>query len=481
MSGTTISYGLNPDGFVRMRLPEIRRAILNDLAARTGHTFDETPDSFTGQFISIFAEREAALWELAELAYLSAYPATAQGIPMDLAVSYAGVTRIQPVKSRAPAYLFGLLGTVIPAGSVVQSTAGGSELPAKFTVETTTTLNKAAAVSVSLSVPAVVVAGTVYSIDIDGQRYAYTSTAGQTAAQVATALDAITPISATASGAIIIVFRPTPFAVNWSPSLTLNYITCAATLVSEIIGPIAALAKTLTRILTPIPGWSQVYNSSDATPGTTLETDEALRARYQVGVYRLGAGTVPSILANLLQNVPGVLSAKVYENITDVTDLDGRPPHSIEAVVEGADTQLIFNQLHALKPAGITAHGNTSGTVIGTDDYSYPLKFSRPEIRWIWLRATLTTTLEETVPGDVSMRSVAAMVALGSTLGPGQDVLLQRIAAAPFEATTGVARVVLTAAVTPPNAVAPTLYSAADIVIGPRQRASFDASRVTAI
>lgn len=307
MSETT--YGLTPTGFVRMRLPEITAAILADFKGRTGLDLDPSPDSISGQLVATFAEREAALWELAEQAFLSAYPVTAEGLSLDLAVSYAGVSRLDPDSA---------------------------------------------------------------------------------------------------------FFR---------------------------------------------------------------EPDDALRARYRTGVHRLGAGTIPAIEANLLQDVPGILTARVYENTGDTPDADGRPPHSLEAVVEGGDDAVIAALIRRLKPAGIVAHGNSFWVVSDPTGREQTIWYSRPEPRLIWLRATLETYAEEAVPGNVAALAAEAMVLEGATLGVGQDVLLQRIAAAVFPATTGVARVRLQATSSIPGGPIGS-FAVADIAIGPRERAAFHIDRV---
>lgn len=483
MSESTLTYGLNSGGFVRMRLPEIRRAIYNDLSTRTGVVFDETPDSFTGQFVSIFAEREAALWELAERAYLSAYPATAQGIPLDLAVSYAGVKRLQPAKSRALVYLVGLPGTTIPAGSIVQGTvaASGNDVPPRFSIENTVTITRASVISAYFTIPDTVVGGTVYWFEIDGVRQSVTATAGQTAGQIALAFDNLYGNVTLASGNGITFFKPNPFVLDYSPTLNVVSITCLGYLIAEDDGGVVASENTLTRIISPVDGWKSVNNPGAAVIGTMLETDDALRVRYALGVYRLGAGTVPSIYANLTQDVPGVASAKVFENTGDVADSDGRPPHSMEAVIDGGSDEAIFQKIYSIKPAGIAAYGNTTGYVRSADGYLHPISFSRPELRWVWLRIAITTTNEEAVPGDVGGKTIAAVLAAGTKLAPGQDVLLQRLGAAPFAATTGLARVTITAAVTAPNATQPATYTGNDIIIGPRQKADFDASRIVLV
>jgi uncharacterized phage protein gp47/JayE len=477
----TLSYGLTPGGFNRMRLPEIRRSIFDDLRARIGQPFDETPDSLSGQFVSVFAEREAALWELSEAVYLSAYPATAQGLALDFAVSYAGVTRIQPTPSTARVLLFGTQGTTVEIGSVIESTylAEGEAVPARFVTTSDTVITRDRAANVLFNVPATVNEGTVYSVTYNGTAVSYTAAAGNSATFVATNLaNQLAGLGATVStgGAAFRIVSNTSFAVTWSDTLTVAALASPALVSVDEDGPIAAPAGSLTRIITPTPGWSAVQQPQDATLGTNLETDEELRDRYATGVYRLGAGTMPSIRANLLQDIVGLTSLAVYENTTDSTDGDGRPPHSVEAVIEGGDDAAIAAAIYRLKPAGIASYGTTSRPYVDETGYTHTIRFSRPADQLVWLKATLVTSSEETVPGDVAARAAAAMVQAGNALGVGEDVLLQRIAAAVFAATSGVARVSLTAVVSV-SAPAAGAYSSNDITIGPRQRARFALTR----
>jgi uncharacterized phage protein gp47/JayE len=477
----TLSYGLGAGGFVRMRLPEIRRAIFDDLRTRTGQTFDETPDSLTGQFVSIFAEREAAIWELAEAVYLSAFPATAQGIALDYAVSYAGVTRIQPSFSAARLLFYGDQGTVVQVGSVIESTylEPGSPSLARFELPADVTITRDNAADLLLIVPAPVTAGTVYTVAYNGMDASYTAANGNSATDVVNAL-ATTLVGLGASVAVAADrFRITSlssFAATWSGTLSLGEIGSPGMVQALDAGPIVVPAGSLTTIITPTAGWDEVRQPIAASLGTYLETDEELRARYATGVYRLGAATLPSLKANLQQDIAGLSSVAVYENATDVTDADGRPPHSVEVVIEGGDSGDIAARIFALKAAGITAYGNTSAVALDDTGFPHPIGFSRPEPQLVWLKAVLTTTTEETVPGDVAERARQAMVAAGNDLGVGEDVLLQRIASAVFAATSGVARVALTAVVSD-TTPAPGDYASTDITIGPRQRAAFSSAR----
>ncbi len=480
MSESTLTYGLNAGGFVRMRLPEIRRAIFDDFTARTSLSLDETPDSFTGQLIATFAEREARLWELLEASYLAVFPVTATGNSLNLAVSFSGVRQLQPSRSRALAYFTGDPGTEILEGSAVRGTltTEGNDGPPRFRTENLIRISKQSVVAAVLVFPNTIVANSTYSVSIDGQQFSVVALNGQTPAQIALRIKNLIGTTATAVNEKLFINNQISFSIDWTSNIGVENLTSQGYLLAETFGKIPADENTLTVIETATTGWKSVNNPFDAILGTLIESEEDLRARYALGVYRLGAGTLPSIYANIVQDIPGVVSTRVFENATDEIDADGRPPHTLELVIEGGDTQLIFDRLHALKPAGITAFGNTPGRVLASDGFYYPLAISRPEERWIWLRISLSTTNEEAVPGDLTARVIAALVAEGNTLLPGQDVLLQRIGAAAFKAASGISRIVVAAAITAPNAAAPSIYNDADISIGPRQKARFNNTRV---
>lgn len=123
MSGSLnpLDYGVLPSGFSRMRMPEIRQAIINSLTQSLGIVLETRPDSITGQFIDVFAEREATMWELAEAVYFAMYPISATGINLDHSVSFAGVVRLFAEQSTSPCVCYGAEGTIIPAGSYIQN------------------------------------------------------------------------------------------------------------------------------------------------------------------------------------------------------------------------------------------------------------------------------------------------------------------------------------------------------------------------
>lgn len=120
-------------------------------------------------------------------------------------------------------------------------------------------------------------------------------------------------------------------------------------------GAVQGLANTITTIVNAISGWDRVENFVDATLGLAEETDAALRTRRETALSGLGNATLEAIRADLLL-VTSVTEALVFENDTDAA-VGSRPPHSVEAVVEGGAVGAKATALFNSKAAGIATHG----------------------------------------------------------------------------------------------------------------------------
>jgi len=128
-------------------------------------------------------------------------------------------------------------------------------------------------------------------------------------------------------------------------------------------GAIHAAPGTIINIDTPIPGWQTVTNANPAVLGIPIETDAELRRRQQKSTANPAETVLSSIQGNLLA-LPTVNRARVYENATYLTDVNGIPAHSIAAVVDGTDSQAIATSISQTKPPGVPTYGNVTVTVI---------------------------------------------------------------------------------------------------------------------
>jgi len=236
---------------------------------------------------------------------------------------------------------------------------------------------------------------------------------------------------------------------------------------AETAGVRLAYAGTLTTIATPVSGWSAVTNLADATPGRAVETDAALRLRREREIQGPGAGTVGAITA-ALSAVLSVRQAVVFENPTD-TPVDGIPAHSFEALVLGGADADIRAALWKAKPAGIRAHGSTSGTTLDTEGVARVVAFTRPTELAVYVSLAVGAR-RDTYAGDAAVE--AAVVAWGDSLLAGDPVRIARI----IETVMGVAGVedVVAFVGLASGAVYPV-----NLAVALRARATFDTSRIT--
>lgn len=104
-------------------------------------------------------------------------------------------------------------------------------------------------------------------------------------------------------------------------------------------------------------GWTACTNDIAPIKGRLTQTDAEARTSYTNRVASRGTGTVASIVSLLYSDVDGVTFAAGYENYNDTTDAAGRPPHSIEIVVQGGSDEDVANIIWKNKAGGIRAYG----------------------------------------------------------------------------------------------------------------------------
>lgn len=85
---------------------------------------------------------------------------------------------------------------------------------------------------------------------------------------------------------------------------------------AQNIGVVPVPANSMTEILTPIAGWNLITNFDAGLTGRLIETDSELRLRALSSIRGLGLATVEAIRSRLLQDVMGVTSVTIFENVT---------------------------------------------------------------------------------------------------------------------------------------------------------------------
>lgn len=262
--------------------------------------------------------------------------------------------------------------------------------------------------------------------------------------------------------------------------------TYSAEAEAETAGPVAANAGTLTIIETPVSGWTGVTNALDAVPGALAETDPELRARAEDELAAPGRSPQDAIRARLLQLLrdKGVTrgSVTVHMNVGDVVDADGLPGHSVEAVVyDGTDngsavtSSDIAETLWSCVGAGIYTHGNTPITVRDSAGGAHAVRFTRPLVRAVYIVTAANVSGQrgwDSANGSTLAKNTL-VAAADEIHGVGDDVSRFRVLSALF----GVAGLIDVTSFT--LGFAPAPVGTTNLVIGRREIAAFDTSRVT--
>ncbi|TGK21680.1 baseplate J/gp47 family protein [Leptospira kmetyi] len=204
-----------------------------------------------------------------------------------------------------------------------------------------------------------------------------------------------------------------------------------------INGDVAANA--ITTINTAIAGVDSVTNPEPARGGRSIETDaEYLNRFLNEGI---NGGSSAANVQGVLNQIESVLTAIVYENNTDFVDVDGRPPHSMEAVIEGGTPEEIGETLLRNWPGGIESFGSQNATVLDTKGVARTYHFNRPADVLVFVKIDIVRDLalwvsgSETIVKTNCIKVVGGVDTIGATStafkgdGTGADVFSWKLIA----------------------------------------------------
>lgn len=432
-------YGVTPQGFVAKRLPDIKAELEAEYREAFGLGLDVSPESPAGQIIGIHSEREAALWELAEDVYNSAYRDTAEGVSLDNVGGLTSTPRKDETKSTVTAILYGDEGTLIAAGK--RASVEGNPTALFETVNDATIGSAVPMVQFLVFVPAPVDGN--FTLTYDGQ----TTTPlpwNATAADIQTALRALSNISndltvtdfnngfydgfdVTFGGDMRFVdhnliegegdidFDPTIYSSEHIAHVPARvFVSMRAVEAGDIQAPNGSL----TVIETPVTGWDAIENNTTALVGNAYEDDPNYRIRQGETVFDSGACTLEAMKA-AVRNINGVSYVYARENVQDMTE-SGLAPHSYEIAVMGGNEQTVAETIFKNRPGGIQAFGNTTVQVTDSEGYPHDVIFSRPVDVPVYVRVGRDTN--DAFPEDGDDQIKAAIVAMNGRFGVGEHV-----------------------------------------------------------
>lgn len=394
-----------PSGFVPLRLESHRTetvAFWKGAYGDTANTASDTPDGLAIDLISIIRTRYG---QRLGTVYNNAFFGTAEGLNLDNHLGAFDSKRKEPGGSKVEAIMFGSLGAVVLAGSVVNTTAGNP-----FLSDTEETISETVFIvfsfgpaDVTETLASAQIAGFTYSADVPiagtGKEVAESFVNGVAGLppgpEPSHGSDAriarwFSPYEDASGNGIVVIelIASAPFAAFASNSDAAQWYGDPATFTSEQEAAVPAELLTLTNIGSAQPGWEGVANLQSATLGSGEQSDAEYRVQHVLSLGKQGAATPRSLAATLRdpKKNPGVEFVRVYVNTAGAVDpVSGRPSHSFEAVVAGGASENIAIIVWKQHTTGTKSFGNTSVTINDPKNGEVRLiQFTRPTERFVW-------------------------------------------------------------------------------------------------
>lgn len=478
-------YGVTDKGFVIKRLDEILEEIHTDLTDGFGFNTRMDPQSFLNVLIVTFGGKIAELWEVAQSSYYAKYPSTAEGASLDNAVQYGGIRRGPNKYSYYKLHCTGVDGTTIRQGAVVATnTAPQMKLNAISEFEITRNAFNRAVIKVAAEAT-----GQIYSVSINGVQYSYTSQKSDALSILNGLASAIAAegysVRVDTNNVLLSIEDQTVSrsgVLVLSDNLTTSSVTVIADFATNDYGRYIFPNGTITEIITVITGFDSVENLIIPTYGQLQETDVELRHSYLAKSAIRSTRMIDSICSQLIDNVANVESATGYENDTDDTDSEGRPPHSVEIVVDGGDESEIAAVILDKKAAGIQTFGDVTVDVATEYGDVVPISFNRPEYVYVWMKITLDADNSH-LPTNYANLTVDSVVSDAAALHAGDDMLSQTFNDGIYGAVGGVTYVNIKCAITTNPNYVPSAeeYTKVNVSVTSRQKVVVTETRIEVV
>lgn len=161
---------------------------------------------------------------------------------------------------------------------------------------------------------------------------------------------------------------------------------------SKVAGEVLTTPNTITTAVSIILGVTSVNNPTTYTTlGINEESDQELKLRRLRSVALASQGFLEGLVA-ALENITGIASVQVYENVTGSTDGDGIPSHSIWVIVSGTyDDVDVATAIYQKRNAGCGMKGDNTYVITQVDGSPFTIRWDDVESEDLFIKFTVAS------------------------------------------------------------------------------------------
>jgi len=433
-----MAFELNSYGFDRQTLAEIITEIKDTFTETfVGQNINVEENSVFDKIITIFADRESAIQELAEDVYYSQTYTGAEAKYLDDILSKRGIFRN---------------GKTASTGSCQLTLNTLANYTDTFSIGDLTVLNGTYQNSAEFKVAGSICAQKIINTNlVNGTTYTLTILNPNTSATVSTTY---TLTSNLVGGSSLNTFYQTikdfivdnTIAVNedliqidtingvlyigydvslnlvglnslvdFKTSPVIGERTVQFDVVALETGYLTTLAGAVTSISPEPTGYVSITNISDFVAGSDVESDAEYRARASATSTSGSVATRSAIITALLDEVDGVQAVKLFPNPTNTTTVEGVPPYTLMVVVYGGTTTDISEKLYSVLGCPTKTYGTTSYTKVTEDNGTEIIYHTKAEERKLSIRVNYLTSNGSVLTDTEKNNIVNSVLELAST------------------------------------------------------------------
>lgn len=472
-------YGVTPQGFVLKRFDTLLAEVQSDLSDQLGFDISQNQQSMLNSaLVYPFVDKIAALWEVAQESYYAKYPSTAEGVNLDNACQYGNIFRKGNMPTEYVIHVTAKDGTVIPKNSLIASNT--NPVVQLRCVKDKVVERESCNI---IAVKPVTEASGTYTIELNSQMFSYTTGSSDTILTILTGLKnalSVEGYEAEIEDDKQLVIKDSVESrsneVLLSNNLTTEYVTSCVHYYTVDYGDIQLPNDSIVKIVTNVTGLMSVTNRLAPVPGRLQQSDTSFRQDYIAKSYANSSTQTESIESYLLDEVLNVKSVRCYENVDMQTDSYGRPPKSIEVIVDGGEPEDIAKAILSKKAGGIETYGDVSVDVLGEYGDSITIKFRRPEEVYAWIRVEITPGSRSVDPDYEDI--VREIILSDADLTIGDSFMSQKYIEDIYAALPGIQYCKIKVATSADATTEPEEYEEGNITITQRQKVSLVESRI---